>query len=196
MVIGEADWEGPMAVRDILRMGHAILRGRAAEVEDPTAAPILGLRQDMEDTLVPINSCGIAAPQIGIPLRVVLYRIPPDRIPAGARTAPVPWTLMVNPEITPLDEATSEIWERCLSLPGLYGRVPRYRHVGVRFHGLDGKLVEREATGFHAMILQHECDHLDGVLYPMRMTDMTQLSFASEMNLASGVFGYRPEEFD
>lgn len=81
-----------MPVRDILRMGHPILRGRSSEVDDPTTATIAGLRQDMEDTLVPINSCGIAAPQIGIPLRVVLYRIPPDRIPAGARTQPVPWT--------------------------------------------------------------------------------------------------------
>ena len=145
---------------------------------------------------MPINACGLAAPQIGVDSRVVLYRIPEDRIPPGAKTSPVPWTLMINPVITPLDGAKAPIWERCLSLPGLYGKVPRYRRIGISFMTRDGKTVEREASGFHAMILQHECDHLDGVLYPMRMTDLAKLTFASELPLQGQFFAYGAAEFD
>jgi peptide deformylase len=185
-----------MAQRDILKMGNPALYKIAAAVVDPTDPALQALHRDMEDTLVPINSCGLAAPQIGVDRRVVLYRIPPDRIPAGAKTKPVPWTLMINPAISPLDEAKSAIWERCLSLPGLYGMVPRFTRIGIRFLDARGRTVEREASGFHAMILQHECDHLDGTLYPMRMTDMTKFSFASEVSLNGGFYTYRPEEFD
>lgn len=185
-----------MAQRDILKMGNPALYRTAAAVVDPTAPALRALHQDMEDTLVPINSCGIAAPQIGVHRRVVLYRIPSDRIPPGAKTKPVPWTLMINPAITPLGDGKSAIWERCLSVPGLYGMVPRFTRVGIRFLDTQGRTVEREASGFHAMILQHECDHLDGTLYPMRMTDMTKLSFASEVPLNGQFFAYKPEEFD
>jgi peptide deformylase len=185
-----------MPVREILKMGNPILYKTAPPVADPTDPSLLALRQDMLDTLVAINACGIAAPQIGVEQRVVLYSIPEDRIPAGAKTTPVPWTFMVNPVLTPLDDAKAPIWERCLSVPGLYGLVPRFRRIGLRFATTDGKTVEREASGFHAMILQHECDHLDGTLYPMRMTDMTKLRFVSEMGAEGGVYRFRPEEFD
>jgi peptide deformylase len=185
-----------MGVRQILKLGNAALYKTASSVADPTAPALHALHTDMFDTLAAVKGCGIAAPQIGVEQRVVLYCIPEDRIPFGAKTRPVPWTLMVNPVITPLRDAKVAIWERCLSLPGLYGQVPRYQHIGLRFQTTDGKLVEYEATGFHGMILQHECDHLDGVLYPMRMTDMTKLSFVSELRPDGEVYKYRAEEFD
>jgi peptide deformylase len=185
-----------MARREILKMGNAALYRTAPAVADPTTPALRALHQDMLDTLVAINACGIAAPQVGVAQRVVLYCIPEDRIPSGARTRPVPWTFMINPVITPLDDAKAPIWERCLSLPGLYGQVPRFRRIGIRFETTDGTAVEREAAGFHAMILQHECDHLDGTLYPMRMTDMTKLSFVSELRPDGQVYTYRPDEFD
>ena len=185
-----------MAVRKIVLMGNESLRGVAASVDDPTAPEIASLAKDMQDTLDEIDGVGLAAPQIEVTKRVVIYRVPEFRIPAGAKLQPIPWTVMVNPVIEPLSREKKPIWERCLSLPGLYGRVPRYVHVGIVFQTMDGGREEREARGYHAMLLQHECDHLDGYLYPMRMTDMSQLSFVSELIDDGDIFNYQADEFD
>ena len=185
-----------MAVREILKMGHPTLRKVAEPVADPTAPEIRDLVADMRDTLEAIDAAGIAAPQINVGKRVVLYRVPAHRIPAGARQDPVPWTAMINPVITPLTDDQGMIWERCLSLPGLYGKVPRFTRVHITFQTLEGEHVERTAQGWHAMLLQHECDHLDGVLYPMRMTDMTLLTYASELGEGTDVYSYSAGEFD
>jgi peptide deformylase len=184
-----------MAVRNIVLMGNPSLRGVAAPVDDPTAPEIASLAKDMRDTLEEIDGVGLAAPQIEVAKRVVIYRVPDFRIPAGAKMRPVPWTVMVNPVIESLSDEKKPIWERCLSLPGLYGRVPRYVHITISFQTMDGQREEREARGYHAMLLQHECDHLDGYLYPMRMTDMSQLSFVSELVDDGDIFDYPADDF-
>jgi peptide deformylase len=188
-----------MAVRKIVLMGNPSLMGVADPVEDPTAPEIAALVTDMRDTLDDIDGNGLAAPQIEVPLRVVLYRVPAYRIPAGAKMAVVPNTPLINPVIEPLTDVKKPIWERCLSLPGLYGKVPRYTDIRLTFQTLEGTQEERIARGYHAMLLQHECDHLDGVLYPQRMDDMTQFTFISEMenNAAqeSGFMSYDADEF-
>ena len=185
-----------MAVKTILKMGNPALTVVSETVTDPRAPAIRELVQDMQDTLESVAGIGLAAPQIGVPLRIVLYCIPPGRIPAGARTQPVPWTPLINPAITPLSDRKVDLWERCLSLPGLYAQVPRFLHIGIRWQSLDGCWHERECRGYHATLLQHECDHLDGVLYPKRMPDPSQLAFASEVCGPGGVFSYTVAEFD
>ena len=135
----------------------------------------------MRETLDDIQATGLAAPQIAVDKRVVLYCVPPERIPAGAAQAPVPWTAMINPAITPLTGEKEPIWERCLSLPGLYGKVPRFTRIRADYTTLDGQAVSFDVKGFHAMLVQHECDHLDGVLYPMRMEDLSRFGFVDEI---------------
>ncbi len=169
-----------MPIRQIAKMGHPVLRRRAAEVADPTDPEIARLVEDMRDTLIDIAGAGIAAPQIYDPRRVVLYRIDAGRIPDGSSMQPLDWTAMVNPVLTPVGDEKQLIWERCLSLPGLHGKVPRHTKVHISFQTLAGDSVDYEAEGWHAMILQHECDHLDGILYPMRMEDISLLSFNAE----------------
>ena len=166
-----------MAILSIARMGHPVLRGIAARVEDPTDPGIARLAADMRETLEHIAATGIAAPQVYAPKRVVVYHLPAARIPEGVDMEPVPWTTMVNPEITPVTEEKQPVWERCLSIPGLHGKVPRYKRITIRFQDLEGNKVETEAHSGWASLLQHECDHLDGVLYPMRMEDLSLLSF-------------------
>jgi len=166
-----------MAIRSIAKMGHPILSKVASPVENPSDAEIARLAADMLETLEAIGASGIAAPQVFEPLRVVVYRIAAARIPVGSDLEPVPWTVMVNPEITPLVETKVEVWERCLSISGLHGKVPRWPRISIRYKTLDGDTVEHEARGSWSSLLQHECDHLDGILYPMRMADMTKLAF-------------------
>jgi peptide deformylase len=185
-----------MAVLEIVKMGHPALKRVAEPVADPCAPEIARLVADMRETLEAIDANGLAAPQVQVNKRVVVYRVPARRVPKGARQQPVPWTVMVNPVIVPLTDEKKPIWERCLSLPGLYGKVPRYTRVHISFATLNGEHVERDAVGFHAMLLQHECDHLDGILYPMRMTDLSLLSFVSELGDGSSFYRYSPEEFD
>ncbi|HMN79842.1 MAG TPA: peptide deformylase [Burkholderiaceae bacterium] len=185
-----------MTVRTILKMGNPALHVISAPVEHPASPEIRALLDDMRDTLDSVAGIGLAAPQLGVPLRVVLYCLPPSRIPAGARTQPVPWTPLINPTITPLSDETVHLWERCLSLPGLYARVPRHRHVSIRYQSTDGRWIEQDCHGYHATLLQHECDHLDGVLYPSRMAQPTDMAFASEVCGPAGVYTYTPEEFD
>ena len=179
-----------MAILKIARMGHPVLRHPASPVPDPTAPEIERLIEDMVDTLEDANGAGLAAPQVHVPLRLVLFRVSPDRDPAeedddgseaetpSALESP---TVLINPEIEPLGERMAEDLEACLSLPGLAGIVPRHDHIGYRWTDTQGRAHEREAQGFLARVVQHECDHLDGVLYPMRMTDLSTLVFTSEL---------------
>lgn len=175
-----------MAILKIARMGHPVLRRRADPVADPRAPEIARLIADMQETLRDIGGIGLAAPQVHVPLRVVIFSVPAARAgdpEAGddAPDGPVPFTVLVNPEIEVLDAATEMGLEACLSVPGLAGMVPRFRRLRYRADTLEGGRLEREAAGFHARVVQHECDHLDGVLYPMRMSDLSLLGFTEEM---------------
>ncbi len=166
-----------MAILKIARMGHPVLRQRASPVPDPTAPAIRHLVNDMFDTLADIGGIGLAAPQVQVPLRVVIFEVPAER-DGGAG---VPMTILVNPALEPLGTDMELGWEACLSVPGLTGAVPR--HAAIRYRGVTpaGERIEREAQGYHARVVQHECDHLDGILYPMRMTDLSLLAFAEEL---------------
>ena len=176
-----------MAILKIARMGHPVLHRPAAPVADPAAPEIARLIEDMLDTLEDAMGAGLAAPQVHVPLRLVLFRVPPGREAAPeegdgtARAAPEAPTVLINPEIEPLGEHVVEDLEACLSLPGLAGMVPRHARIRYRWTDTGGRTREREAEGFHARVVQHECDHLDGILYPMRMTDLSTLAFASEL---------------
>ena len=176
-----------MAILKIARMGHPVLRRRAAAVEDPTAPEIHRLVQDMLETMDDAGGTGLAAPQVHVPLRVAVFFVAGRRAAAedGVSRADVPLTVLVNPEIEPLTEETALGPEACLSVPGLVGQVPRWTRIRYRGLSLDGTLLEREAEGFHARVVQHECDHLDGVLYPQRMTDLSLLAFTSEIGRLS-----------
>lgn len=166
-----------MSILKIARMGHPVLRRVAARVDDPTDPEIARLAADMRETLEDIGASGLAAPQVFVEKRVVVYRMFAARIPADSGLEPVPWTVMVNPEITALIEEKVLVWERCLSIPGLHGKVPRYPRISIRYHTLEGGTVEQEAHSTWASLLQHECDHLDGKLFPMRMEDLSLLAF-------------------
>ncbi len=165
-----------MALLKIARMGHPVLRAKAEPVRDPTDPEIRRLAADMIDTMVDAPGVGLAAPQIHQGLRIVVIRVPGDR--SGGES--VPETVLVNPEIEPLGEELELGWEGCLSIPGLRGLVPRHRRIRYRAVGLDGVVIEREAEGFHARVVQHEVDHLDGVLYIDRMPDLRLLAFNEE----------------
>lgn len=166
-------------------MGHPVLMTPAEPVTDPTASEIAALVDDMLDTMQAAGGIGIAAPQIGVGLRVVIFRAPPEAEQGGDSTAAdlrselqaQPLTVLINPEIEILGEERVTGWEGCLSVPGLRGLVPRHSHIRYRALDLDGRRIEREVRGFHAVVVQHECDHLDGILYPMRMVDMASLQF-------------------
>ena len=167
-----------MSVREVLRMGHPVLRERAQPVEKfgPELAALL---QDMKDTMAAKNGAGLAAPQIGVSRRVVIFGV--QKNPRYPDAEEVPFTVLVNPKITMLTREVEEGWEGCLSVPGMRGVVPRYTRL--KYSGLDekGQPFEREAEGFHARVVQHEVDHLDGILYPMRMTDMSRFGFNEEL---------------
>jgi peptide deformylase len=169
-----------MAILKIARMGHPALRGVAAEVADPTAPEIARLVQDMTETLADIGGAGLAAPQVHVPLRVVLFQVPAERTGGTEEDRPQGLTALVNPVIEPLGDATELGWEGCLSVPGLRGAVPRWTRIRYRGVTPEGERIERLASGFHARVLQHECDHLDGILYPQRMTDLGMLVFVEE----------------
>ncbi|HYM31712.1 MAG TPA: peptide deformylase [Candidatus Cybelea sp.] len=168
-----------MAILKIARMGHPVLSRRADPVKDPTTPEIARLVKDMIETMADAPGIGLAAPQVHVPLRVVIFQVPAERTEPGE--AAVDLTVLVNPEIESLTEEMALGWEGCLSVPGLRGVVPRFTHIRYSGVGLDGKLVQREARDMHARVVQHECDHLDGVLYPQRMTDLSRLVFESEL---------------
>ena len=157
-------------------MGDARLLRRAEEVRSFDTPELHALLADMRDTMRALDGVGLAAPQIGVNLRVVIFGL--EYNPRYPNAEPVPQTVLLNPVITPLGSDTEEDWEGCLSVPGMRGRVPRFK--SIRYRGCDehGTLVDRTVNGFHARVVQHECDHLDGILYPMRMRDLRQFGFS------------------
>lgn len=166
-----------MAVRDILKMGDPRLLRVAPPVTNFGTPELLALVRDLEATMLAANGAGLAAPQIGVDLQVVLFGFQHnDRYPDAP---PVPRTVLCNPVITPLSAEQEDGWEGCLSVPGLRGVVPRFK--AIRYTGFDefGQPIDRVADGFHARVVQHECDHLIGRLYPTRMTDLSKLGFTS-----------------
>ncbi len=176
-----------MATRTVLRMGDARLLQLAEPVLQFDTPQLHGLLVDMRDTMYAMNGAGLAAPQIGVGLRVVIFGVQPllsaeekksSRYPDADS---VPETVLINPLITPLGAEMEEDWEGCLSVPGLRGKVPR--HAQIRYQGHDefGALIDRTVSGFHARVVQHECDHLDGILYPMRIRDFTSFGFIKEL---------------
>ena len=164
-----------MAVREVLRMGDPRLLERSSPVERFDTPELHALLQDMHDTMDALNGAGLAAPQIGEQLRVVIFGV--ARNPRYPSAEPVPYTVLINPIITPLSEDLEEGWEGCLSVPGMRGVVPRYTQL--RYQGYDqfGVPIDRSVSGFHARVVQHEYDHLDGILYPMRIRDMRNFGF-------------------
>jgi peptide deformylase len=166
-----------MALLKIARMGHPILTQIARPVDDPDSLPIRRLIDDMVETMADAEGIGLAAPQIYRSLRLIVFFDADDR-DEPRRPEPV---VLINPTVEPLSEAVEEGWEGCLSIPGLRGIVPRFAQIGYRGMTPEGKMIEREARGLHARVVQHEVDHLDGILYPMRMTDLRLLSFESEL---------------
>lgn len=169
-----------MAILKIARMGHPVLRRRADPVPDPTAPAVRALVRDMIETLEDIGGAGLAAPQVHVPWRVVIFRVPADRLTGRADDFPAELTALVNPEVEPVGTARELGWEGCLSIPGLRGAVPRAARIRYRGVTPDSERLEREVEGFHARVVQHECDHLDGVLYPQRMNDLSLLTFVEE----------------
>jgi peptide deformylase len=174
-----------MAILKIARMGHPVLAQKAEPVVDPAAPEIRRLIADMVETMIDANGAGLAAPQVHIALRLVIFQAPESRtdqeLPEVERfdhTAPL--TVLINPAIEILGAEKEAGWEGCLSVPGMRGVVERPAHI--RYRGIDqnGKPLERVARGFHARVVQHECDHLDGILYPQRMADLSKLIFESE----------------
>jgi peptide deformylase len=160
-------------IREVLRMGDPRLLERSRELTRFGTPELEALLEDMRETMRAQNGAGLAAPQIGVPLRVVIFGV--ESNPRYPDAEPVPYTEIVNPMIVPLGDEMEDGWEGCLSVPGLRGVVPRYSRI--RYAGFDPKRIEREASGFHARVVQHECDHLDGILYPMRVRDFSRFGF-------------------
>lgn len=163
-----------MAIRRVLRMGEPLLRELAAPVSHFDAA-LAELLADMDDTMRHLGGAGIAAPQIGVSARVVIFELKDN--PRYPHVAPVPYTVLINPLLTPLGSEQDEGWEGCLSVPGMRGLVPRFRRL--RYRGFDarGEPVDRSVEGFHARVVQHEVDHLDGILFPQRVRDLRHFGF-------------------
>lgn len=166
-----------MSILKIARMGHPVLLQRAQPVDDPGAEQVRHLVADMAETMLDAEGIGLAAPQVHRPLRLIVFLDVEQRDEAPGRRPVV----LLNPEIEPLDDVLEPGWEGCLSIPGLRGIVPRYRRIGYRGLTPAGRTIEREAEGLHARVVQHEVDHLDGTLYPMRMPDLSQLIFETEL---------------
>lgn len=168
-----------MAVRDVLKMGDPRLLAAARQVEDFASPELVRLVADMRDTMHALNGAGLAAPQIGVGLQVVIFEV--DANPRYPEAERVPLTVLINPVLTPLSDAVEEGWEGCLSVPGMRGLVPR--HAALRYEGFDsaGVPVDRSVSGFHARVVQHEVDHLHGILYPMRIRDLRNFGFTDTL---------------
>ena len=203
-----------MAILKLARMGHPVLKRTADAIDDPTAPEICRLIADMVDTLADASGVGLAAPQVHVPKRLVIFHIPESR----AREAldddmeegedeedeeddeengngdAVPMTVLINPEIEALSDETVIGVEGCLSLPDMIGRVPRFRHIRYKALTPDGSNIEREVSGFYARVVQHECDHLEGILYPMRMENLSTLGYVDEMSRSELPLGERIRE--
>lgn len=182
-----------MTVQEIALMGNPVLMTPARAVEDPAALEIARLIEDMRDSMEAAGGIGIAAPQIAVGLRVMMFHAPLADDGGGDSTDVAhrdslmerPLTVLINPGYEVLDDRRETGWEGCLSVPGMRGLVPRHQHI--RYWGTtpDGARIEREVTGFHAVVFQHEYDHLDGILYPMRMEDISTLQYVSEVEKAA-----------
>jgi peptide deformylase len=170
-----------MALLKIARMGHPVLRARSAEIDDPTAPSVRRLVEDMVETMEDAGGTGLAAPQVHMPWRIVVFRVDGDRLSDLPGDSEQDLTALINPVVEPVGNEMAYGWEGCLSVPGLRGVVPRHLRVRYRGRGLDGGMIERDVAGFHARVVQHECDHLDGILYPQRMTDHRLLVFLEEL---------------
>lgn len=168
-----------MAVRPVLRMGDPRLLQRSREIEVFGTQELDALLADMHDTMESLDGAGLAAPQIGVPLRVVIFGVKQN--PRYPDAEDVPYTVLINPVIKPIGRKKEEGWEGCLSVPGMRGLVPR--HLRIRYTGVDqhGRPIDREVSDFHARVVQHECDHLDGILYPMRIADLRNFGFTEEL---------------
>lgn len=168
-----------MAIRPVLRMGDPRLLEQAQAVARFDTPDLHALVADMHDTMQALNGAGLAAPQIGTGLQVVIFGI--DHNPRYPEAEAVPHTVLVNPMLTPIGHELEEAWEGCLSVPGMRGLVPRYKDL--RYRGFDqyGNAIDRVVSGFHARVVQHECDHLAGILYPMRIQDLRNFGFIEEL---------------
>ena len=164
-----------MAIKPVLKMGEPILLAVAKPVDRFDTSELHTLIQDMHDTMESLNGAGLAAPQIGVSLQVVIFGFKKNqRYPDAVE---VPFTVLINPQLTPLSDDKEDDWEGCLSVPGMRGMVPRYAQL--RYQGVDqyGMVIDRSVSGFHARVVQHECDHLQGILYPMRIKDFRLFGF-------------------
>lgn len=168
-----------MAIRDVLKMGDPRLLAQARPVEDFAALELAELIVDMRDTMRALNGAGLAAPQIGVGLQVVMFEVGAN--PRYPDAEPVPFTVLINPRLAPLSAEMEDGWEGCLSVPGMRGLVPR--HVALRYQGFDaaGQPIDRSVSGFHARVVQHEVDHLNGILYPMRIRDLRDFGFTDTL---------------
>ena len=168
-----------MAVRPVLRMGDPLLLQVAKPVETFDTSELRELLVDMHDTMAALNGAGLAAPQIGVSLQVVIFGV--GKNPRYPQAEEVPYTVLINPQLTPVSDAMEDGWEGCLSVPGMRGLVPRHKHL--RYRGFDpsGVPIDRTVSDFHARVVQHEVDHLNGVLYPMRIRDLRNFGFNEEL---------------
>ncbi|MCH9638816.1 MAG: peptide deformylase [Betaproteobacteria bacterium] len=164
-----------MAIKPVLKMGEPLLLDVAKKVDEFNTPVLENLIQDMQDTMAALNGAGLAAPQIGVSLQVVIFGFEENQRYPDAEE--VPFTILINPELTPLSDETEDGWEGCLSVPGLRGVVPRYRQLHYQGYDQHGNSIDRKVDGFHARVVQHECDHLQGILYPMRMKDFRTFGF-------------------
>lgn len=168
-----------MAIRDVLKMGDPRLLEPARPVEDFASIELAQRIVDMRDTMRALNGAGLAAPQIGVGLQVVIFEV--EANPRYPDAESVPFTVLINPVLTPLSDAMEEGWEGCLSVPGMRGLVPR--HTDLRYQGFDaaGQPIDRSVSGFHDRVVQHEVDHLHGILYPMRIRDLRDFGFTETL---------------
>ena len=164
-----------MPIKPVLKMGDPVLLQVANRVEQFDTPELHALLTDMQDTMKSLNGAGIAAPQIGVSLQVVMFEVTQN--PRYPHTKTIPFTILVNPELTPLDDEQEEGWEGCLSVPGMRGLVPRYKRLRYRGRDQFGVEIDRTVEAFHARVVQHEVDHLNGVLYPMRIKDLRKFGF-------------------
>ena len=168
-----------MAVRRVLKMGNPLLYQTAEPVTQFDTPELDALIADMFDTMAALNGAGLAAPQIGVSKRVVIFGF--EANPRYPDADPIPTTVLINPAIEPIGDTTEEGWEGCLSVPGLRGLVPRYANIRYTGYDQQGRRIDRTVAGFHARVVQHECDHLDGILYPMRLKDIRNMGFEDSL---------------
>ncbi len=169
-----------MTIKAVVKMGNQQLATPSLPVEDILSANIRAIVKDMRDTMLDEGGVGIAAPQIGCNLRIIMFGF--DDNARYPDEDPIPFTVLINPVIKFLSDEMVDGWEGCLSVPGLRGLVPRFNKINYQGYDLDGQLITRTATGFHARVLQHESDHLDGILYPQRIKDLKFFGFEDELN--------------